>query len=135
MIIGMKPNKVMTFGEFKAAYGHDAIAIDGYVEGPPQYDLENRLINLNHHNGCSRLETRATCAQALMAARMGLAKFLRDPTTVYANDCDEDVCLTCHILSKLWQAEQLYNPLLNKFVDFEDKLDASSGSYPVNCNN
>ncbi len=129
----MEPGKVMSFDDFKKRFKHNAIAIDGYVNEPPRYDIQDRLFNLNHHDGCSRLGTRATCAQALMVARMGLGIHLHHEFKVCADDCDEDVCLTCHIFSKIWQAEQLYNPLLNKLVDYEDKLDATCGSYPVKC--
>lgn len=112
-----------------------SIAIDGYVGAPPSFDAKKVLLNLNHHEGVSRLETRATCAQALMAVRQGLFDCFVDEdgnpdATVFANDCDEDVCLTWFILKNHQLTSPSINPLLNRLVYMEDLLDTTGGGYP-----
>jgi hypothetical protein len=49
-----------------------SIALDGYVADGLRFDPTGPRLNLSHHENVSRLETRATCAQALMAVRQGL---------------------------------------------------------------
>lgn len=118
------------------------IAIDGFVPSGPAFASVTRggtpRLNFNHHDGVSRLETRATCAQALIAIRQGLfskggpfADERGHPVAaVYANDCDEDVCLTWFVLSQSHLTGQTINPLLNRLVYMEDMLDTTAGGYP-----
>ncbi len=105
-----------------------SVAIDGYVNDGPKFQEEGPRANFDHHHGVSRLETRATCAQVLMAVRMGLFDCFRDENgprlTVYANDCDQDVCTAWTILKNHFIAEQAASPLLNRLVSMEDVLDA-----------
>lgn len=119
---------------FCAQAGPFSIAIDGFVGEGPWFDGRLPAKNLNHHEGVSRLETRATCAQALMAVRSGLFKRFRDQdgprATVYANDCDEDVCLTWFVLKHHVLANQTMNQLLNRLVGMVDILDTTAGAYP-----
>lgn len=111
-----------------------SIALDGYVNMGPLYDPTGPRQNFNHHEGVSRLETRSTCAQVLMAIRQGLFerfRFRGEPTAiVWANDCDEDVCLAYYLLSNHFIVRQTVNPILNRLVFMEDMLDATAGAYP-----
>jgi hypothetical protein len=111
-----------------------SIAIDGCVSGAPNFDANKYVANFNHHENVNRLATRATCAQVLMAVRQGLFQAFRDnnepQATVFANDCDEDVCTSWYILNNHAFCEQPLNPLLNRLVMMEDALDATAGAYP-----
>ena len=47
-----------------------SLALDGYVQGPA-LDVENHRYSFDHHAGCLRLVTKATCAQVLDALILG----------------------------------------------------------------
>ncbi len=112
-----------------------SIAIDGYVDDGPKEDLLVPAINLNHHAGCDRYATLATCQQAHMYVRMGLYETFCDengePTAfVHCGDCDHDVCMSWYILEHHEQAMPTFNPMFNRLVDVVGKLDATAGAYP-----
>ncbi|TSC81652.1 MAG: Uncharacterized protein G01um101420_934 [Parcubacteria group bacterium Gr01-1014_20] len=132
----MRPqDRPLSWTEFIDRWGPYSIAIDGYVADKPALDSRLPVANLNHHENVSRLETRASCAQALLEIRVGLFKVFRKgndlEARVFANDCDEDVCLTYYLLSHSWIAESVINPRLNKLVSLVDLLDTCSGMYPL----
>src|SRR5688572_23777180 len=120
----LEPNTPpLTMEGFVKEYPTNSIAIDGFVSGPPQFVRHGvkRYLNLNHHEGVARLETRATCAQALMMVRQRLFHFFVDgkgspDAQVFANDCDEDVCLTWFVLRHHYLVEPSMNPMLNRLV-------------------
>ena len=119
---------------FLAAAPRFAVALDGYVGDGPRFDPAGPRVNFNHHENVSRLETRATCGQVLLALRQGLYQCFRDPegprATVFANDCDEDVCTSWFLLKHGHLAVHALNPLLDRLVSMEDLLDATAGGYP-----
>jgi len=114
-----------------------SVAIDGYVNTGPRfqniYDGGPRA-NFNHHEEVDRLATRATCSQVLMAIRTGFYNAFRKDDeihcSVFANDNDQDVCTSYFILKHPWLCEKAINPMLNKLVDIEDRLDTTGGAYP-----
>lgn len=71
-----------------------AIALDGAVQGPALGD-EGR-ISFDHHAGCIRIATDATCVQVSHALRLGLNPVGR---TVVINDLDADTALSVGLLS------------------------------------
>lgn len=112
-----------------------SIALDGYVATGPRFKKTGPYANFNHHEDVSRLETRATCAQVLIAVRQGLYQAFQDDkgnpdATIFVNDCDEDVSLSTFILQNSHLAIGTMNPLLNKLVFMEDMLDTTAGAYP-----
>jgi hypothetical protein len=125
----------MSWESFCSLYGRNSIAIDGFVAEQPRFDPKLPAANFNHHEGVSRLETRATSAQVLLAVRMGLFRAFRKDgipaARVFANDCDEDVCLSCFILSNGPICESLVNPRLNRLVDVAELMDTTAGMYPL----
>jgi Type II CAAX prenyl endopeptidase Rce1-like len=79
----------------KAAEG--TIFLDGAAQGEPFLDLERRVYNLDHHEGCVRSFTLATCEQALVLVLRGFD--LREkPWTLRANDPDLDTLLAVWVL-------------------------------------
>lgn len=111
-----------------------SIAIDGFVGEAPWFNPHGPYANFNHHEGVDRLSTRATCAQVLMALRMGMLEcFTKDGEPeihVYANDCDEDVCLTWAVLRHINIALRPTSIGMNRMVGMMDMLDTTAGSYP-----
>ena len=124
----------MTGEAFRAFIEPYAIALDGFVSEGPWFDDTLPAQNFNHHEGVPRLETRATCAQVLVAIRQGLFKRFRDSTgvraEVFVNDCDEDVCTSWWLLSHLSLSMPVINPLINRLVSMVDLLDTTAGAYP-----
>jgi len=124
----------MSWDDFVARSGPYAIALDGFVHGGPRFDEKRPALNLNHHEECDRLATRATCAQTLMVIRQGLFELFRSDkgpkANVYVSDCDEDVCVSWFLLKNQHWSAATMNPLLNRLVAMEDALDATAGAYP-----
>ena len=73
------------------------IYLDGAAEGAPFLDAEKAVFNLNHHEGCIRSFTLATCEQAMVMIRKGLDLQGRD-WTIHANDPDLDTVLAIWVL-------------------------------------
>lgn len=119
---------------FRHRYGAYSIAIDGFVNEGPWFDSAYPSQNFNHHEGCERLETRATCAQVLISIRQGLFHRFRvdnaPHANVYVNDCDEDVCMSWFLLNHAAFAKAVLNPRLNRLVHMVDMLDSTAGAYP-----
>ncbi len=124
----------MTWEDFCKTSPSYSIALDGYVNDGPKKDLKAPRVNFDHHHNVSRFETRATCAQVLMAVRTGLFDLFKDKkgphAIVFANDCDQDVCTAWTVLKHNYLARNTMNPILNRLVDIEEKLDATGGAYP-----
>ena len=119
---------------FREMAGPFSVAIDGFVREGPWFDASLPSKCFNHHEGVSRLETRATCAQVMLAVRQGFYRRFRDGdgprAAVYANDCDEDVCMSWFLLKHHALSAQILNPLLNRLVHMVDLLDTTAGAYP-----
>lgn len=74
-----------------------SIFLDGAAHGEPFLDPKREVYNLDHHEGCVRAFTLATCEQAMVLLRKGLDLRKRD-WTVYANDPDLDTVLAIWVL-------------------------------------
>jgi hypothetical protein len=73
------------------------IFLDGAAQSEPFIDAQRRVMNLDHHQGCVRPFTLATCEQALALVLRGLD--LREkPWTIHANDADLDIVLAIWVL-------------------------------------
>ncbi len=77
--------------------GPRTILLDGAGAFAPMIDGEAKLYNLDHHQGCVRAFTLATCEQALVLVAKGL-DLDRGGWTVYANEADLDVVLALWVL-------------------------------------
>src|SRR5579885_1466163 len=91
-------DETWSWAQFKEKAPPYSIALDGFVNEGPIVDHQGPRANFNHHEGCSRLATLATCGQVLMAIRQRLFRLFDKPTTIYVNDCDEDVCTSWFLL-------------------------------------
>jgi hypothetical protein len=73
------------------------IYLDGVAQSGPFLDHEKHVYNLDHHEGCVRTFTLATCEQALIMCVKGLD--LRDREwKIYAGEPDLDVILSIWII-------------------------------------
>lgn len=73
------------------------IYLDGAAQSEPFLDLEKRIYNLDHHEGCVRPFTLATCEQALVLMVRGL-DMREKPWQVYANEPDLDALMAIWVL-------------------------------------
>jgi membrane protease YdiL (CAAX protease family) len=84
-----------------AAAAHRAapgtIYLDGVAQAEPFIDAEKQVYNLDHHVGCVRAFTLATCEQAMVMVRRRLNLRERD-WTVFANEPDLDTILAVWVL-------------------------------------
>lgn len=99
-----------------------ALALDGYVQGPA-IDVENQRYSFDHHAGCLRLVTKATCAQVLDALILGLEP---QAMTVYLNDIDADTVLAVWLLE---HPEAVTDPRVRNLVEDVGNIDAHGPSY------
>lgn len=130
MQLYVQPGLTMSWQEFTRQVPAHSIALDGFVPEGPRFKSSGPWANFNHHEGVARLETRATCAQVLIALRQGLmSAFDPKQSYMYVNDCDEDVCLSIFLLRNYELATVRMNPLLNRLVFMEDMLDTTGGAY------
>ena len=111
-------------------YPEYSIALDGFVADGPKYSPKGPHINFNHHEKVDRMTTRATCSQVLVAIRQGLFTRFNRKTLVWANDCDEDVCLAVFLLRHPQLVSRVMNSRLNRLVSIEGLLDSTAGAYP-----
>ncbi len=86
----IRKGATIPFGELPG----DAIALDGYVQGPA-IDADRRRYSFDHHGNCLRHATLSTCEMTLDALRVGL-----DPAglSIYVNDLDADTTLAAWLL-------------------------------------
>lgn len=109
---------------------NNSIALDGYVQGP-QVDPKNRRFSFDHHAGCLRLVTKATCEQVRESIILGL------PTgpemTVYVNDLDGDTVLSIWLLQKPEMARADIVETLVRMVGLVDAHGPIIGAHPMHA--
>lgn len=133
----IRPRETMTWEQFCKETPPYSIALDGYVEHPPEYDPDTMHLNLDHHTGVFRQSTLSTAQQCMMAVKGGLYQSFRKDNrphvNVYVNDCDQDVALALFILDeyKLFEGVQSL-PHFNRLLEIDGKLDMTGGGYPFN---
>ncbi len=78
-------------------YPPGTIFLDGAAQSEPFLDLERKVYNLDHHEGCERRFTMSACEQAMVLVLRGLD--LRErPWTIYANEPDLDTVMAIWVL-------------------------------------
>ncbi len=73
------------------------IYLDGVAQSGPLLDHARQVYNFDHHEGCVRLFTLATCEQVLLMIKKGLDLCSRE-WKIYANDPDLDTVLAIWLL-------------------------------------
>jgi hypothetical protein len=115
----------------------NGIALDGAVQGP-QIDSAARRYSFDHHAGCIRMVTLATCQQVLLAIQIGLV--VDEDTIVFVNDIDADTVLSTWLLIQALRAGAyddvvsaawLRDPRLLDLVAQIGDVDAHGPIFPV----
>lgn len=118
----------MSWSEFVATKPPYSIALDGYIAESPHFDSDGPYLNLNHHEGVPRLETRSSSAQVRVHVQQGLFHRFRNRRSshafVWVNDCDQDVCLAWTILS---DPDVLNSEEFLRLLDIVDMRDTCGG--------
>lgn len=78
-------------------YPTGTIFLDGAAQSEPFMDSARGVYNLDHHEGCVRAFTLATCEQAMVVIRKGL-DLDGDRWSVYGNEPDLDTVLAIWLL-------------------------------------
>ncbi len=121
-------DRAHAFSEAEAReLGRRVILLDGAGTFPLLVDAKNQLYNLDHHEGCERTFTLATCEQTLLAVHSGLTLSEGD-WTVYANDPDLDTVLALWCLLNYERLPQLGDrsrDLLFPLIRLEGAIDAN----------
>lgn len=102
------------------------IFLDGAARGAPFIDAERRVFNLDHHEGCVRGFTVATCEQALVLVLRGL-DMGGQPWTIRASAPDLDAVLAVWVLLNamhLGEAGSLPRERIIPLVRLESVIDA-----------
>lgn len=78
-------------------FGRQTIFLDGAYSGAPFHDNDHRHYSLDHHEGCVRSVTLATCEQAAVLLVLGLP-IHEGQWTLVINEPDLDAILACWVL-------------------------------------
>jgi hypothetical protein len=106
----------------------DSIALDGAVQGP-RLDPVTRRYSFDHHAGCLRLVTSATCRQVFDAILLGLEP---EGMNVFVNDLDGDTVLSVWLLrhASRWRTAETARRV-RPLVECVAAVDAHGPAYPV----
>jgi hypothetical protein len=102
------------------------IFLDGVAQCEPFMDHERQVYNFDHHEGCVRAFTLATCEQALVMYMKGLDLQGRE-WNVFANDPDLDAILSIWILlnyARIGKQNTTQRRILFALVRYEGVIDA-----------
>jgi hypothetical protein len=102
------------------------IFLDGAAQCEPFMDHERQVYNLDHHEGCVRPFTLATCEQTLVMYMKGLDLQGRE-WNVYANEPDLDTLLAVWILlnhARIGNQDATQRRILFALVRYEGVIDA-----------
>ena len=78
-------------------YPEQSVFLDGVFTGPPFLDNKLRQYSLDHHTGCVRAFTLATCEQAVVMLLQGLP-LSEGEWTLFVNEPDLDALLAAWVL-------------------------------------
>jgi hypothetical protein len=102
------------------------IFLDGVAQCEPFMDHERQVYNFDHHEGCVRAFTLATCEQALVMYMKGLDLQGRE-WNIFANDPDLDTILSIWILlnhARIGKQANTQRRILFALVRYEGVIDA-----------
>ncbi|MBW2542810.1 MAG: hypothetical protein JRF15_12020 [Deltaproteobacteria bacterium] len=115
--------------------GERVILLDGAGTFGPLLDNKRRLYNLDHHQGCERTFTLATCEQALLMVTSGLDLGEGD-WRIFANEPDLDTvlalwCLLNHV--RLRELRPEVRDILYPLIRLEGAIDANGTELAEVC--
>lgn len=129
-------DRAFSFSESEAReLGERVILLDGAGRFGPTLDNGAKLYNLDHHEGCERLFTLATCEQALLLVHSGL-QLSEGDWTVYANEPDLDTVLAIWVLLNFARVRELSpesRDILLPMLRLEGAIDANGSELAAFC--
>ncbi|MDJ0846820.1 MAG: hypothetical protein QNK04_00425 [Myxococcota bacterium] len=134
--IQVRVRRDYAFSEAQAReLGERVILLDGAATFGPLLDNKRRLYNLDHHQGCERTFTLATCEQALLLVHSGLELTSGD-WSIYANEPDLDTvmaiwCLLNH--ARLRDLSSEARDVLFPLIRLEGAIDANGSQLAEVC--
>lgn len=132
--LNIEPNTVISWDDFCQTKPPYSVALDGYVKDKTQRDINKKLANFDHHSNVDRLSTRSTAEQVFLEINLGLFETFKKngkpEMNIFVNDCDEDTILSIWLLQNHERVKSHADPLVNKLVVCNDKLDSTGGIYP-----
>ena len=125
-----------SFSEAEAReLGERVVLLDGAGAFGPLLDNKARLYNLDHHEGCERAFTLATCEQALLLVHSGL-DLAEGDWTVYANEPDLDTILAIWCLLNYQRLSGLRpeaRNILFPLIRLEGAIDSNGSDLATLC--
>ena len=109
------------------------IYLDGVYTGPPFYDNKARHYSLDHHSGCVRAFTLATCEQAVVML-LQVLPLNEGEWTIYVNEPDLDSLLAAWVLlnhADLLRQERELLHLAMPLIRVEGVIDAHGHGFSV----
>ncbi len=105
--VAVRIDASFAFSETEAKkLGERVILLDGAGQFGPLLDDARHLYNLDHHEGCLRAFTLATCEQALILVLKGVG-LDRGDWTIYANEPDLDTVFAIWVLLNYRRVREL----------------------------
>jgi len=134
--VGVRLDRGYAFSEAEARkLGERVILLDGAGQFAPLLDDGKHLYNLDHHQGCLRAFTLATCEQALILVLKGLDLDKGD-WTLYANQPDLDTVLAIWVLLNYRRVRRLSPTARDAIVPLlrlEGAIDANGFEIAEHC--
>ncbi len=125
LVVRIEPGKTTTAAAARRA-AEGTIFLDGAAQGEPFMAVGQRVYNLDHHEGCVRAFTLATCEQAMVLVGRGLD--LRAGTwTIRAGEPDLDTVLAIWTLlnhTALQQPDSRVRAAIMPVLRLEGTIDA-----------
>ncbi len=109
------------------------IYLDGVYTGPPFYDNKAKHYSLDHHSGCVRAFTYATCEQAVVMLLQGLP-LAEGEWTIFVNEPDLDSLLAAWVLlnhAELLRDDAKLLRLAMPLIRVEGVIDAHGHGFSV----
>ncbi len=134
--IQVRVRRDYAFSEAQAReLGERVILLDGAASFGPLLDNKRRLYNLDHHQGCERTFTLATCEQALLLVYSGLELASGD-WSIYANEPDLDTVMAIWCLLNHARVRELSpeaRDVLFPLIRLEGAIDANGSQLAEVC--
>lgn len=125
------PREVVTWQKFQY-HCKNAIALDGYVAGGPDWDSQRKLVNFDHHDGVVREATMSTAKQVYFAIKSGFCSWVGSDCDVYVNDIDQDTAMAIWLLRNHHLFEGAASiPAISRILELNDRLDITGGAFPM----
>ncbi|MBI4437957.1 hypothetical protein HY631_03345 [Candidatus Uhrbacteria bacterium] len=131
IIYHMEPTRPpMSWEAFCRETPERSIAVDGFVDGPPSFDLASLHFNFDHHRGPTRIAMLCSAEQVREAIHDGLLELLESDardTHVFMNDNDPDVALSKFALDHPWIVKPKLGSAVNRLFWLVGMMDKRSG--------